>query len=68
MTLSLSKPRLMNHSKKHPNCVAKLFTRSDGSHHIIIVSIGHIPAGTELRYDYGDRRPEAIEKFPWLNE
>lgn len=57
--------RLINHSKKHPNVRAKP-VEIDGAPAIVFLALGDIEAGVELRYDYGERRKEIIEKNPWL--
>lgn len=59
--------RLMNHSRKKPNVRAKP-VEIGGRPAIIFVAMRDLEAGVELRYDYGERRPEVIEKNPWLKK
>ena len=59
--------RLINHSRLSPNCIAKLYNHH-GNYHIIIMTNCHITAGSQLLFDYGERRPELIKKYPWLDE
>ena len=47
------------------NLKAKLF-RVAKVPTIILVAIKDILPGTMLFYDYGERRPEMLEAFPWL--
>lgn len=63
--------RLLNHSKKNPNCKTKLIDvpnkKSGGSMpRLIIVAKKDIMAGEELTYDYGDRDKNSIHSHPWL--
>jgi histone-lysine N-methyltransferase SETD8 len=44
--------KLINHSKLHPNCVPRVFTK-EGQPSIIFLALRPITAGEELVYDYG---------------
>ena len=57
--------RLINHSKISQN-VKPVVVSIDNTPRIVFVASKTIKAGEELLYDYGDRRREVIEKFPWL--
>ena len=47
--------RLINHSRKRPNILPKVEV-INGLPHIYFKAIDDISPGTELRYDYGDRK------------
>lgn len=55
--------RLINHSKRYPNIQAKVAVIG-GVPFIYFKAIKDIPSGTELRYDYGDRKAD----LPWLKQ
>lgn len=59
--------RLINHSKKNSNCQPKVIVVRDQPR-LILVALRNIEIGEELFYDYGERRKDIIEAFPWLNE
>ena len=59
--------RLINHSKTKANVVTKV-VEVDGSPRLCLIAKRDIEIGEELQYDYGDRRKEAIELFPWLTK
>ena len=58
--------RLLNHSRRHPNCEAKPFNYK-GVSYIILKAKHDIKAGTQLTFDYGERRKEILILKPWLN-
>ena len=63
--------RLLNHSKKTPNCYTKLIWVPDSKSrdvdpHLVILAKRDVEQGEELTYDYGDRDKSAIEVHPWL--
>ncbi|XP_063719128.1 N-lysine methyltransferase KMT5A-B-like [Symsagittifera roscoffensis] len=57
--------RLLNHSRKHPNCRTKAIWVK-GEPKLILIANRTINEGEELLYDYGDRSKTAIENHPWL--
>ena len=57
--------RLLNHSRKYPNCITKVVMFED-TPRLILVARQDLPKGTELVYDYGDRRKESLIAHPWL--
>lgn len=57
--------RLINHSRKAPNCKTRLFVHK-GQPHLIFVALKDIIKNEELLYDYGERDKNAIEAHPWL--
>ena len=59
--------RLINHSRKNSNCQPKVFVVHDQPR-LILVALRDIEIGEELFYDYGERRKDIVEAFPWLNE
>ncbi|CAF0799109.1 unnamed protein product [Rotaria sp. Silwood1] len=59
--------RLINHSRKNSNCQPKVFVVRDQPR-LILVALRDIDIGEELFYDYGERRKDIVEAFPWLNE
>lgn len=59
--------RLVNHSRKHPNVVAKPVD-INGEPGIILVAKQDLEIGTELRYDYGERDKAVLEANPWLKK
>nr|XP_039266648.1 N-lysine methyltransferase KMT5A-A-like [Styela clava] len=62
--------RLLNHSRKNPNCKTKLVSmpgvKSNAGPRLVIVAKRDINAGEELTYDYGDRDKETLQSHPWL--
>ncbi|CAF1626222.1 unnamed protein product [Rotaria magnacalcarata] len=59
--------RLINHSRKNSNCQPKVFVVKDQPR-LILVALRDIEIDEELYYDYGERRKDIVEAFPWLNE
>jgi len=58
--------RLMNHSRRNPNCMPKVVTLDPDTPRLILVAKQDIQPGTELVYDYGDRSPVSLSANPWL--
>uniref|UniRef100_A0A6F9DGZ1 [histone H4]-lysine(20) N-methyltransferase n=1 Tax=Phallusia mammillata TaxID=59560 RepID=A0A6F9DGZ1_9ASCI len=63
--------RLLNHSRRNPNCLTRLvWVQGNDSKKIlprlVIVAKREITTGEELTYDYGDRDRSALEVHPWL--
>lgn len=59
--------RLSNHSRKKPNMRPVAFD-IDGTPSVVFVANFDLEPGVELRWDYGERRPEVIKDNPWLKE
>ena len=59
--------RLINHSRKNSNCQPKVFVVRDQPR-LILVALRDIEIDEELFYDYGERRKDIVEVFPWLSE
>lgn len=57
--------RLINHSRKSPNCKTSVF-EYEGQPHLLFIATKDILPGDELLYDYGETDRAAIESFPWL--
>ena len=57
--------RLVNHSKTATNVITKVL-EIDRCPHLCLLAAKDIQGGEHLQYDYGDRRKEVIELFPWL--
>lgn len=57
--------RLINHSRKTPNCRSRLFIWRDKPH-LIFFALNDIQLDEELLYDYGDTRKVVIDSHPWL--
>ena len=57
--------RLINHSSKLSNLKPEVVL-IDERPRIIFMAAKTIAAGTELLYDYGDRRRIIVEQYPWL--
>lgn len=57
--------RLINHSRKKPNILAKPF-EIGGVPSVVFVAHVDLASGVELRYDYGERDPQVILENPWL--
>lgn len=57
--------RLINHSRSQANIQPKARTDIPG---IYFVAKRDICVGEQLLYDYGDRNPANIAKFPWLKD
>ena len=62
--------RLLNHSRKNPNCHTRLVWIPDGigeqRPHLVIMAKRDIDKDEELLYDYGDRDRAALQVHPWL--
>jgi [histone H4]-lysine20 N-methyltransferase SETD8 len=67
-TTSDDASRYVNHSRKDANLVPKAVENVDrpGMPIIVFKAKRNLVAGEELLFDYGDRRPEVVESFPWL--
>lgn len=59
--------RLVNHSRKKPNCKMEIFSH-DNKPFLILTAIRDIDPNEELLYDYGERNKEAIKANPWLED
>ena len=59
--------RLINHSRLNPNLKPKIVTVSAYPRLIFIAKHDIVP-GTELLYDYAEKRKEVIAANPWLLE
>lgn len=58
---------MINHSRKIPNIIPKLFDIS-GKPHVCFFTMRDIAEGEELLYDYGDTSATAVKAHPWLLE
>lgn len=59
--------RLVNHSRKRPNCKMEIFPHKNKPY-LILTAIRDIEPNEELLYDYGERNKEAIKANPWLED
>lgn len=59
--------RLVNHSRKKPNCKMEIFSYNNKPY-LILTAIRDIESNEELLYDYGERNKEAIKANPWLED
>ncbi|RWS24423.1 N-lysine methyltransferase SETD8-like protein [Leptotrombidium deliense] len=59
--------RLINHSRKSPNCKTRLFIHRNRPH-LIFIALRDIQPNEEILYDYGEMDRYAIEAHPWLAE
>ena len=59
--------RLINHSEKNANCYMKVESINQRSR-LVILAKKQIKTGEELLYSYGDRSPESLKQFHWLND
>lgn len=59
--------RLINHSRKRPNCKMELFIQGKIPH-LILTAIQDIKAGDEILYDYGERNKDVIDANPWIED
>ena len=57
--------RLINHSRKFPNCISRV-VMFENTPRLILVARQDLPKGTELVYDYGDRSHKSLVAHPWL--
>ena len=57
--------RLINHSRLSPNAIACGYTYMH-TRYIIIQALTCIQPGSQIRYDYGERRPEILAIKPWI--
>ena len=61
--------RLLNHSRRNPNCCTKLVWVPSSKQlepHLVINAKQDIVKGEELTYDYGDRDKKSLQSHPWL--
>ena len=64
-----TKGRLINHSKKLPNVKPIVDSNlKKGMPVLFFKAICRVAKGTEVLYDYQERRKPVIEKYPWLRE
>jgi SET domain-containing protein len=56
-----------NHSRYENNLIP-IKKRNNGDYKIVFYSKCDIPAHTELLFDYGERDPQALNDFPWLQQ
>ena len=59
--------RLLSHAARAPNTAAKIVF-VDGVPRLLFIAKTNVPFGTELLFDYGDRREDALKSFTWLRE
>eukprot|EP01066_Platyproteum_vivax_P012156 Platyproteum_vivax@DN5521_c0_g1_i3.p1 len=59
--------RLVNHSRLQPNMKPKPMRDSVGAIRLFFYACRDIKEGEELLFDYGERDPDTVEQFPWLN-
>lgn len=59
--------RLVNHSRRKPNCKTKVIG-INGIPRLILVASRNIGIGEEILYDYGDRSKASLEAHPWLSQ
>lgn len=59
--------RLVNHSRKKPNCKMEIFSHCNKPY-LILTAIRDIEPNEEILYDYGERNKEAIKANPWLED
>ncbi|CAE7332639.1 Kmt5a [Symbiodinium sp. KB8] len=64
---SYGKGRLLSHSRAHQNLRPGKTTML-GVPRLYFTASQHIPAGTELQYDYGERDAKVVEQLKWLAE
>ena len=57
--------RLINHSRRKPNCHTEVVEINDCPC-LIIKALRDLDIGEELLYDYGDNSKEALKTHPWL--
>lgn len=59
--------RLVNHSRKRPNCKMEIFSH-DNKPYLILTAIKDIEKNEELLYDYGERNKDVIKANPWIED
>lgn len=59
--------RLVNHSRRKPNCKMEIFVHQNKPY-LILTAIRDIEPNEEILYDYGERNKKAIEANPWLED
>lgn len=59
--------RLVNHSRRKPNCKMEIFI-DNNKPYLILTAIRDIQSNEEILYDYGERNKEAIKANPWLED
>ena len=65
---SSKKGRLINHSKKFPNSVPKVWELRHGDPRVIFEAARDIQTGEEILYDYNERRKYVRDSLEWLKE
>ena len=58
--------RIINHSRKKPNCMPKVMTDDKGKPRLVFLAKKDIPQNTELLFDYNDRSRQSVQAYPWL--
>lgn len=58
--------RLINHSRKRPNCKPEVYVDDDLIPHIVMIALRDIDKGEELLYDYGEDDRVNLKNNPWL--
>jgi len=59
--------RLVNHSRKKPNCKMEIFVHQNKPY-LILTAIRDIKPNEEILYDYGERDKTVIKENPWLED
>lgn len=59
--------RLVNHSRRKPNCKMEIFVHQNKPY-LILTAIRDIEKNEEILYDYGERNRKAILANPWLED
>ena len=58
--------RLINHSQTDFNVRMKIVV-VESKPRVVFIALHDIPVGTEIMYDYGERRKDVMRANPWLN-
>lgn len=59
--------RLINHSRKRPNCKPQVRTYR-GKPRLIFLALRDIQPGEEILYDYGETDKHVLDSMPWLRD
>ena len=58
--------RFINHSKKNANVAPKVWEVKPGEPRLVLLASKRIEAGSELVYNYNERRGQVVGELEWL--
>ena len=58
--------RLINHSRQNANLIPEVWEVKPGEPRLVLLASKKIEAGSELLYNYNERRGRVVEELEWL--